>query len=139
MILTLVSLVLAVLCYTVSQLQQHGKLRWMSMNYLYSFTGEWSYLRKYKRSHDDTGVIKYLRVEAPRNWYYKLIGSEYVEAWPTSTWLTVAFTDLYHLSQMFFKIFLALSFVPLTGWIWAGVIWFGWGIFFTIFYKLLSR
>lgn len=139
--ITLVFLVLAVLCFTVSQLHIHKKGRWIDSAGMYSFFGAASYRRKYKSKmiHDSVIGSEPFPVKAPQTWYYKFFKIPYREAFPLSATLLVNFTDLYHLSQMFFKLFLALSFAPLTGWIWAGVIWVLWGISFTIFYRLLSR
>lgn len=133
MILTLVFLVLAVLCFAIKELHAHGKLKWTDLPAI-SFWGVASDERKYKWDKK-TGE----QFPPPSNWYYRFFKIKYKERWPTSATLTVAFTDGEHLAQAGFKLFIALSFAPLTGWIWAGVIWLTFGLSFTIFYKLLSR
>lgn len=127
MILTTLSMIAAVACYAIKELHAHSKLKWSKGDD--SFWGEESYWRKYASPIDPP----------VDNWYYRLFNIGYREKWPTSATLTVALTDGMHLAQAGFKLFLALSFVPLTGWIWAGVIWVLWWISFTIFYRIFSR
>lgn len=133
---TLLSILAAVFCYTVSQLHMHKKGKWIKKGH--GFFGENSDLAKYHNQHADKTKFQ---VAIPLNnlWYYDFFRVKYREAFPLSATMLSFVTDFYHLSQAGFKIFLALSFVPLVGWIWAGVIWVCWGIFFTIFYKILSR
>lgn len=116
MILTLVSLVLAVLCYTVSQLAQHGKLQRESK--VDGFWGKHSHRRKYKGNNSTLG-----------------------ERWPTSTNLTIFLTDGYHLMQWFMFNFLSLSITFALGFDWyllAGV-WGGIHLIHWAAYKFLKH
>jgi hypothetical protein len=137
--ISLIFLLLAIGCYTVSQLQQHGKLRWMQHgNYRRTFWDEDSYLRKYKLTENST-VIK-----APDNWYYRFFKIKYKERFPLSATLLVPFTDGYHLMQFFFSIFLSLSVsIPLDtrlseGWEF-GIVWAVVHLVHFLIYKLLQR
>lgn len=113
-IISLFLFALGIVAYAISQLQQHGKLRWSKGDQ--GFWGNKSSIRKYKQP---------LTV-APYNWYSRFIDSAYRERWFTSTWLTVAFTDGYHAMQ-------AVSFLCFGGsaslalhigflWIWLGIL-----------------
>ena len=138
MILALILLALSIACYSVSQLQQHGKLHWQSLSKMYSFWGEWSDLRKYKRDHDPTGVVHYLRVVAPDNWYYRFFKIKYKERFPLSATFLVSITDSYHALQ-------SLSFLSMAGsiYLFSGInffaIWLGILFINFIIYKLLSK
>jgi len=133
-LLAFILLALSNICYVISQLNLHGKLRWSNQKKPYNFFGEKSHIRKYKWHDGDPEV----RIRAPKNLYYKLIGSDYVEKWFTSTWLTVNFTDVYHLTQSMSYIFLSLGVSILSGvsfiWIWPGLL-----IVNFLSYKILER
>jgi hypothetical protein len=118
-IVSLSLLALGIVAYAISQLQQHGKLRWSYLK-VESFWGEFGWRKKYK--WDKQGTF----LPAPVNWYYKLIGVKYKERWFTSTWLTVSLTDGYHLMQ-------SVSFLCFGGsvslalhigflWVWLGIL-----------------
>jgi hypothetical protein len=128
--MSLILFALAVVCYCISQLQQHGKLRWMDNEY--GFWGERSYERKYRQDW------KFIPLE---NWYYRFFKIKRREAFPLSATLLVSFTDGYHLMQLLFKLFLCASialYTPLLGW-WDIGVYFGlFGLVFTVTYKLLS-
>lgn len=103
--------IIAVVAYTISQLQQHGKLRWSG-----SGLGFWdvqSWVRKYKKN------------------------SNTKPAFPGSTTIFVFVTDGYHLMQEIFKISLAfaISQKPLE----ALMYWVIFGLVFTISYKVFSK
>jgi hypothetical protein len=125
MIVSLISLAIAIACRSISELQQHHKLRWQNeANNYFSFWGRNSWVRKYKRESGNTAIFK---LPTAWKWYYKIIGSKYKERWFTSTWLTVAFTDGYHLMQFIYNIFLSLAVALLIDisyfiWIWIGVV-----------------
>lgn len=143
MILGFISLALSIACYSVSQLQQHGKLRWSKEDD--SFFGYRSDLRKYKLAKSpifkDGSWIK-MPEKAPLNFYYRYIANvPYKEGWFTSTWLTVAFTDGYHLCQMLFFLLLSLAITLFIGFNWYLLlgIWLGIHIIHAGIYKLLSR
>lgn len=112
MILSLICFALAVACYGISQLIMHGKSR---------FRGEFwdisAWQKKYKRIKVPLSRDNYLGwgfVDAPDNWYYKLINVRYIERWPTSTSLTVFLTD--------------------------GLVYLGtWYLVFNVTYKVLSK
>lgn len=102
MVLALVFLVLAIGCYSISQLQQHGKLKWMGKGF--GFWGVRSWNRKYK--WDTNGIV----IRAPKNLYYKYFARvPFKERFPLSATLLVFTTDGYHLMQFFFFLFISLS------------------------------
>lgn len=130
--------VIAVICYVVSQLQQHGKLKWMDEKKPFGFWGEKSDYRKYKMNDD------YVLVPNKRNWYYRRFKIKYKERWFTSTWLTVGLSDGYHACQSLMKIFLCASialYKPIFDvWWWNAIgFWLLFGGIFSLFYRLLSR
>jgi|SRR5688572_16350223 len=122
-----IAFTIAIVAYGISQLQQHGKLLWMSKDPL-GFWGKRSDLRKYKMLHDAV-----LLIDEP-NWYTRLAKLKYRERWFTSTNLTVSFTDGYH--HMQFWMFLSLSFgisqlINIYGWkdfplIWGAILLIHW-------------
>lgn len=128
--------VFAVIAYAIKDLQAHGKLKLMDDKKPFGFWGKASHVRKYRQSGGYRDV-------AFKTTYYKLIGSPWVEAWPTSTWLTVMFTDGYHLMQFLFKLFLIGSLVSykemVNPWIDMLIYLSIWGLCFTIVYKELSK
>lgn len=108
----------AIACYTLGQLQQHSKLKWMDEAKPFNFIGRQSHRRKYKNYNSASG-----------------------ERWFTSTNLTVFLTDFYHLMQFFMFNFLSLSITFAIGFDWyllAGV-WTGIHFVHAGFYKLLQR
>lgn len=129
MILTLVFLVLAVLCYAIKELHAHSKLKWSKGDD--SFWGEESYWRKYASPIDPP----------VDNWYYRLFKIGYREKWPTSATLTVAFTDGYHHMQFWFFNFLSLSLTFAIGFNWwlLLVIWSLIHVVHIVTYRLLQR
>lgn len=133
-LLAILFLILAVGSYSISQLQQHGKLKWMDKGF--GFWGAQSWYRKYKQKKTDRDPYDF--EPAPNNWYYKLITVKYRERWFTSTWLTVAFTDGYHASQSVSFICLAGSLSLFSGysfwWFWISIV----GLHAT-FYRLFSK
>lgn len=114
MILSLVCLAVAALCYAVSQLQQHGKLVWSSPVRPFGFWGERSDVRKYKPGTHEP-------------------------AFPLSTTLLVFVTDGYHFMQWLMKIFIALAFVPFVGWWWSLGYWTVFTVVFAAGYKFMQR
>ena len=117
MILALILLALSIACYSVSQLQQHGKLKWMNKGGVYGFWGEESDKRKYK------------------------IGTDKEPAFFLSTTLLVFLTDGYHFFQALFFSFLSLSFAFALGfnwWLFAGL-FIGIRVVHFICRKLLSK
>jgi hypothetical protein len=118
MILSSIFLALAISCYSISQLQQHGKLAWMNPDKPFAFWGKLSHRRKYRLYNSGSG-----------------------ERWPTSTTLTVFLTDGYHFCQWLMFNFLSLSTTFALGFTWwtlAGV-WMGIHLIHWAVYKLLSR
>lgn len=86
MILALTFLILGIGCYSISQLQQHGKLKWMNHAEPFSFWEKDSHVRKYKELSRPKG-----------------------EAFLFSTTFLVFLTDGYHFMQFMFFNFLSLS------------------------------
>lgn len=117
-------LALSVAAYSISQLQQHGHLRWRTNSW--SFWGEDSWQNKYKR-HDHTFIMV-----TNQNWYYRLFDIPYIEKFPLSATALVYLTDGYHFMQFCFKILLAIG---IFGFTWSALIawslWTGiqWGVF----------
>ena len=132
-LIALLLLTLSIACYSVRELQSHGKLRWMDL--LEMKRGFWdddSYLRKYKLTPEST-VIK-----APDTWYYRFFKIKYKERFPLSATFLVSITDSYHLLQ-------SLSFLSMAGaiYLFSGINFFIiWGLIllvhFTV-YRLLSK
>lgn len=133
-----VSLALSIACYSISQLQQHGKLRWQKG--VYGFWDEKSHYRKYKKdwSKDPLG---YDRFPPPDNWYYRFFKIKYKERFPLSATFLVTFTDGYHLMQFLFLLFLSSSITLFIGFDWWLLlcVWSGIHIIHFLVYKLLSR
>jgi hypothetical protein len=116
-ILSILSFALAVICYTISQLAQHGKIKWKSKD-PHGFWGESMDRRKYKNFSTVAG-----------------------ERWPTSTNLTVFLTDGYHFCQFMFFNLLALAFTLAIGfnlWLLAGML-IGIRLVHGAVYKYLSK
>ena len=86
-------LILAVGCYAISQLQQHGGLKWMHPMNTLGFWGEHSDERKYKP------------------------GTREPKFFLSTTWL-VFLTDGYHFMQFWMFNFLSLSVTLFYGWNW---------------------
>jgi hypothetical protein len=138
--ISILFLLLAIGCYTVSQIQQHGKLQTKAKYNPFGFWGDESHIRKYK----GTPELGYHHQAAPNTWYYNFLKIKYKERFPLSATLLVFITDGYHLMQFFFFIFLSISVsIPLdtrwNEWLeFAGV----WGLVHLIhflIYKLLQR
>jgi hypothetical protein len=126
MIISLVLLGIGIAAYSISQLLEHQKFKWMTSDY--TFWGGRGYLRKYKfplESHKG-------------NWYYRLFKIKYKERWPTSATFTVMFTDSYHAFQSISFLSFAGAFSLMSGihflYVWAGILL----IHFTV-YRLLQK
>ena len=140
MILALILLALSIACYSVSQLQQHGKLRWSKRND--DFWNVDSFTRKYKwkaASKDPLGYdIIPMPDKAPDNWYYRFFKIKYKERFPLSATFLVSITDSYHALQ-------SLSFLSMAGCVYvlSGINFLIiWGLILLVHfltYKLLSK
>lgn len=134
-ILSFISFALGVFCFSIKELQSHGKLKWLDKPT--GFWGELSYERKYKK---EEGHL--LQPRNP-NWYYRFFKIKYTEKFPLSATLLVSFTDGYHLCQLLFKIFLICSLVSyreIYQPFWDAVAYFTlWQVTFPITYKLLGK
>jgi hypothetical protein len=102
MILALILLAVSIAAYSISQLQQHSKLRWSKESG--GFWSNFSWTRKYK-SFENNGIDL---VDAPNTWYYRFFKIKYKERFPLSATFLVNFTDGYHACQ-------SLSFLSLAG------------------------
>jgi hypothetical protein len=136
--IAMISLALAIGCYSISQLVQHGKFKWMSKN-PFGFWGDTSDRRKYKRVPIEGQEYSYRITGAPVNFYYKYIARvKYKERWFTSTWLTVNLTDGYHMCQSLSFLLISLTVVLLTGFpyllVWPGIVFLHAAV-----YNLLSK
>jgi hypothetical protein len=117
--ISIVLLLLAIGCYTLSQLHLHKKGKWQKPGF--GFFGEDSDKRKYKNFDSKQG-----------------------ERWPTSTNITIFATDLYHAIQALFFIFISISVsIPLElGWNewWEFILtWSIVHILHAVLYKVLTR
>lgn len=125
-------ILLAVACvaYTLSQLQQHGKLSLIDEG----FWGVRSWVRKYATIRDPLSDL------APRTWYYRFFKISYKERFPLSATLLVCLTDGYHLMQLIFNtcICLAVALCYDNWMLWFVIVRTGWGILFSLTYKLFS-
>jgi hypothetical protein len=139
MIIQITAFIIAVIAYTISQLQQHGKLKWSKA--LSDYWSNGSGIRKYKtlKEGDDVSLL-YRAVglyPPPDNWYYNFFKISHKERFPGSATIFVSFTDGYHLMQMFFKAFLSIAIAGISWW---AVAWFvAWSCIFTVVYKYLSK
>lgn len=138
-ILSFLSFAAAVCCYSIKELQAHGKLKW-SKDYN-GFWGQDSSNRKYKKdwSKDPLGYDVF---KAPNTWYYRFFKIKYKERFPLSATLLVSLTDGSHLMQTALKLLFCISIVTYSipfSW-WMVLIYFvEWGLVFTITYKCLSK
>lgn len=110
----------ALAAYSISQLQQHSQLKWMSED-PFGFWGEDSDKRKFARHKDITRT--YARKEAPNTWYYKFTRGDWKEAFPLSTTLLVWLTDGYHLAQFVFLKFTIAAILTFPEWTWWRVVY----------------
>lgn len=94
--MSIIYFIFAVLFYTVSQLQQHGKIRFKGQ-----FWDSDSHLLKWKRPLE----------KPPNNFYYRWFKLEFKEKFPLSGTLFVFQSDGYHLSQMLFKVSIIMAIV----------------------------
>ena len=123
-------LALSIACYSVRELQAHGKLRWQEDEDGFWNNNSWT--RKY--ATDDKGFF----IPAPKNIYYRFFKIKYKERFPLSATFLVSITDSYHLLQ-------SLSFLSMSGCVslLSGIpFYFVWpGIIFVhaLIYKLLSK
>lgn len=134
-LLSLLSFAIGIAAYTVSQLQQHGKLRWSKSTY--GFFGHDSHLRKYKNISEPGRL--YEITKAPSNWYYNTFKIKYREAFFLSSTILVFLTDFYHASQFLFFLFISLSVVPILGWTYGIAFWIVAHITHFILYRTLQR
>lgn len=134
MILSALLFLAAVICYSISQLQLFGKLKWMDNED--GFWGIYSWKRKYKIawSADDKGFLK-----APDTWYYRFFKIPYRERFTLSATLLVFLTDGFHLMQFFFKLLFCAAFYPLTNWWFPFVLWLLWTIVWNLCDKYLTK
>lgn len=119
--MTIAFFLLAIVCYSISQLCAHHKIKWAGKRY--SFWGEDMDKRKYKSVNQNT----FMPVAAPDNFYYKYIAKvKYKERWFTSTNLTSFATDGYHASQSVSFLMLSLGIWQSTGYpfliVWPSVV-----------------
>ena len=97
--------ILAATCYAFNtHWYFHG---WKSQREKFSFWGEESWVRKYKRANKF--VDEYHRIIAPDNWYYNLLKIKYKEKFPLSATVLVFLTDGFHLVQWLMIKFLILA------------------------------
>lgn len=133
-ILSFISFALGVFCFSVKELQAHGKLKWVKDGHPFWDQDSWE--RKY--ASDDEGHI----LPAPDNWYYRFFKIKYKERFPLSATLLVSLTDGAHLMQTAFKVLFCISIVTYSMefcW-WMVLIYFvEWGLVFTVTYKWLSK
>ena len=142
--ISLITFSLAIVCYTIAELWQQGKLIWINPLKPFGFWGERSDKRKYKMSWYNDVDNFYDERPAPNNWYYNTFEIKYKEKFPLSATALVALTDGYHLMQHIMKPLLVLSIVfyePIffSRWLDFGAYGATFGLVFTITYKLLAN
>lgn len=132
-LINILSFILGVIAYTISQLAQHRKLKWSDSPI--GFWGKDSDVRKYSSDAKK-------RFSPPDNFYYRFFKIKYGEKFPLSATALVFLTDGYHLCQWFFTKLLILSIITFEGdfsikWflIYLGI----WYLIFNLTYKLLSK
>lgn len=106
-LIALFLLAVSIGAYSISQLQQHGKLMfdspfWDASSWKLKYKIEWIKCRD--GNLPDLGQFTL----APNNWYYRLFKIKYKERFPLSATFLVALTDGYHLTQ-------SISFLSLAG------------------------
>ncbi len=122
--------VVVIVCYSLVQLSNHGKLKWSDDREWFNFWGRLSYFNKYK-------VPTTL---APKTWYYRFFKVQYKERFPGSATIFVAFTDGYHLSQwIMINSLTAIIAILLQSWIAFIVVRVIWWLVFNLCYKFLSK
>lgn len=115
-------LALAVVCYSISQLHQFGKLKWSDSEDGFFGSDSWVNKYEFKWSPDDSGFTK-----APDNWYYRFFNLTYKERFPLSATALVLFTDGYHLFQFIMKVCFSIGIAGFTWWavlaftLWTGI------------------
>jgi hypothetical protein len=110
-IYSLIAAVVMIAIYRITQLHQHGQLKWTKG--FGGFFGSESWRLKYKLDENDSVILI-----DKATWYYRFINCPYKERWFTSTWLTVFATDGYHLLQfLWLKLFYLIiaNHLPLLG------------------------
>lgn len=144
MILALIFLSLAVVCYSIRELYYHGKLKWQNERKPLGFWGKDSDKRKYKTWQDERSKIHpddLLYEIAPKTWYYKLTGLKYKEKFPLAGSLLVWTTDGPHHLQFWLFNFLSLSITFALGfqWLTLGLVWGLIHVIHFLVYRLLSK
>lgn len=131
--MTFLLIALASVCYTISQLQIQGKLRWAKSSF--GFWGYDSWQFKYKRYDHH-----FIMVTRP-NWYYKFFEIPYVEKFPGSATVFVRLTDGYHLMQFLSTKFIYAAIAINTSHFWMIFLgtWLSFSVVFTTCYKFLNR
>lgn len=128
MILSIVLFVIGVFCYTIKELQSHGKLKGQKDDS--SFWGERSWMRKWKTTNGKQ--LTMLQAVHTKK-----------EAFPLSSTALVWLTDGYHLMQFFYIKLFILSIVlysPVFTWYWDGAIYLvTWYLVFNAIYKVFSK
>lgn len=136
-LLAFLLLIPAIAAYSISQLVIHKKFKWMTRGF--GFFGEDSYLRKYKNIHPDKTKFQ---VQIPKdNWYYNFFNIRYREAFFLSSTALVFVTDVYHLSQFLFLLFLSASVTFALGFTWLLLllVWILVHIIHFLIYKLFQK
>lgn len=134
MILTLLSMIAAVVCYSIRESYYHGKLKWQDEKKPFGFWGESSDYRKYKMEDGHTFPPK-------DNWYYRFNDLSHEERFPLAGSFLVFVTDGVHMLQALMFVFLSLSVTFALGFDWyllVGV-WIGIHLIHSAVLKLLKR
>lgn len=149
-LINLLSFILAVVAYSLKELQSFGKLKWIDEKHQYSFWGSECDKRKYKTIPDMDQMVKTpgrdrrrLTFPPKNNAYYRFFKISHLEKFPLSATALVFLTDGYHLAQFAFKLFLILTLVtyePIFNMVGDFIIYFvGFGVVFSVTYKYLSK
>lgn len=138
LILLLLSVVSFTVTYAISQLQQHGKLKWSTGSHRsdvrFGFWDNNSDERKYRWVNGD-------KQSPPNTWYYKFNRLKYRERFPASATIFVFLTDGYHLMQFISLLSISLAFGVLLDpwWMWALIIRCWISLTFFLTYNFLQR
>lgn len=139
-LLAILFLIMAVGCRAISELANHGKLKWSKEGNGFWDSSSWK--RKYKikwlKSKDGSLPDFGQFIPAPTTYYYKLFNLKYKEAFPLSATFLVFATDGMHAAQAAYHIFLALSLSMFSG----ESFWFFWPgipVVHALFYRIFSK
>lgn len=137
---------LSIIFYTLSQLQQQGKLWKWSKDHVYGFFGTNSWERKYKLTwlpyfRSDNSASRYVMEQyTGKSQYYRLFNIPWVEAFPGSATIFVSMTDGYHMFQsLFFKsLITSISLLTPNFWLTFAILWCIQVVVMNVLFKIIK-